>query len=348
MVIGWWVKGRQKFSLLPWVSSQIVILLLYLPWLPNAFRQATNPPVPPWRTFTGFAQMGVESWSALSFGPSVDPKVVWPLLLLVLALFILGLFHSFRVVSDSPFVPLSLAGHTLLPILLIYLSSLIIPLYHVRYVFTYSPPFYLLLAVGLLRLPRKPLATLSLLFILGASAYSIYSFHFDPHYAPDDHRGAVEQLEERLRSGDAVLINAGYAYPAFLYYYEGPIAWRGRLVNYQDVADMGEGTVVVQTGSIGGRATLGWGNPNSDFYATTEEETARSLEEVFSRHPRVWVFRIYDTVTDPQGFIRKWLEEHGRKFEDQLFGGQSFMRVQVRRAKFHPSAGLSHSPWPHL
>jgi len=328
MVIGWWVKGKRRFSLLPWVSSQIGILLLYLPWLPNAFRQAANPPVPPWRTFTGFA-LGVESWSALSFGPSVDPKIVWPLLLLALALFALGLLDLFRAqASDSWFVPLSLAGHTLLPILLIYLFSLIVPLFHIRYVFTYSPPFYLLLAVGLVRLPRKPLATLSLLLILGASAYSIYNFHFDPHYASDDHRGAAKYLGERLRSGDAVLINAGYAYPAFLYYYEGPIAWRGRLVNYQDVADMGEGTVVLQTGSIGGQATLGWGNPNSDFYATTEEETARSLEEVFSRHPRVWVFRIYDTVTDPQGFIRRWLEEHGRKFEDQLFAGQSFMRVQ--------------------
>ena len=329
MVIGWWVKGKQRFSLLPWVSSQVGVLLLYLPWLPIAFRQATNPPVPPWRTFTGFAQVWIESWSALSFGQSVDPKIVWPLLLLALALFALGLCNLLRAqVSDSWFVPLSLAGHTLLPILLIYLFSLIVPLFHVRYVFTYSPPFYLLLAVGLVRLPRKPLATLSLLFILSGSAYSIYNFHFDPHYASDDHRGAAEYLVERLRSKDAVLINAGYAYPAFLYYYEGPIAWRGRLVNYQDVADRGKGTVVLQTGSIGGQATLGWRNPNSDFYATTEKETARSLEEVFPRHPRVWVFRIYDTVTDPQGFIRKWLEEHGRKFEDQLFAGQSFMRVQ--------------------
>ncbi len=350
MVIGWWlarwVKEKQRLSLLPWVSSQIGTLLLYLPWLPIAFRQATNPPVPPWRTFTGFAQVWVESWSALSFGQSVEPKSVWPLLLLALALFALGLFSLFRAqVSGSWFVPLSLAGHTLLPILLIYLFSLIVPLFHIRYVFTYSPPFYLLLAVGLVRLKRKPLITLSLLFILGTSAYSIYSFHFDPHYAPDDHRGAVGYLEERLRSGDAVLINAGYAYPAFLYYYEGSIAWRGRLVNYQDATDVGEGAVVLQTGSIGGQPTLGWGTPNSDFYATAEEETARSLEEIFSRHPRVWVFRIYDTVTDPQGFIREWLEEHGRRFEDQLFAGQSFMRVQGFLT--HPGPIYEVSDLPH-
>ena len=33
--------------------------------------------------------------------------------------------------------------------------------------------------------------------------------------------------------GDAILINAGYTYTAFDYYYRQPIAWRGRLVNYQ-------------------------------------------------------------------------------------------------------------------
>lgn len=350
VVIGWWLvrwaKGKRRFSLLPWLSSQVGTLLLYLPWLPIAFRQATNPPVPPWRTFAGFTQVWVESWSALSFGQSVDPRALWPLLLLTLALLILGLCHSFRVVSDSPFVPLYLAAHTLLPILLIYLSSLIVPLYHVRYVFTYSPPFYLLLGVGLVRLARKPLIALSLLLIFSASAYSIHNFHFDPLYASDDHRGAVGYLEERLRSGDAVLINAGYAYPAFLYYYAGPIAWQGRLVDYQGLADLRAGVVVLETGSIGGQKSLGWESPDSDFYATTEEETARSLEEVFSRHRRVWVFRIYDTVTDPQGFIRRWLEEHGRKFEEQLFEGQSFMRVQGFLTHSGPIYELPDIPHP--
>jgi len=73
---------------------------------------------------------------------------------------------------------------------------------------------------------------------------------------------------------------------------------------------------------------LGWGDPASDFYATTEEETAQALERVFARHPRVWVYRIYDTVTDPQGFIRDWLDEHGRMIGDVQLAGPSYMRVQ--------------------
>ncbi len=42
----------------------------------------------------------------------------------------------------------------------------------------------------------------------------------------------------------------------------------------------------------------------------------------------MWVYRIYDTVTDPSGFVRTWLEAHGQKFEDQVFTGESQLRVQ--------------------
>jgi hypothetical protein len=316
----WWLCKRKGRTLLRWFLAQGAVLLLYLPWLPIAFRQASQPPVPPWRSFTGLGQVVLESWTALSFGQSIGPGVVWPALFLTLALFLLGL-------SQKPKVGAILAAHLLLPVLVIYLISLFQPLYHVRYVFTYSPPFYILLAAGLARLKGRALP-LSLVVILSASAYSVYNFHFDPHYATDDHRGAVEFLEERLRPGDALLINAGYAYPAFLYYYDGPIAWRGRLVDYRPETVKGEGVVILQSGSIGGSPTLGWGDPDSDFYPTTEEETARALERLFAHHPRLWVYRIYDTVTDPQGFIRGWLSEHGGPFEDQLFAGDSYMRVQ--------------------
>jgi hypothetical protein len=42
----------------------------------------------------------------------------------------------------------------------------------------------------------------------------------------------------------------------------------------------------------------------------------------------VWVYRIYDTVTDPEGFIREWLDEHGSLLGEEEFAGESHMRVQ--------------------
>jgi len=336
LVIGWWLATRLKgrkgvVSLLGWVLAQVMILALYLPWLPVALRQALFPPVPPWRGFTDLGTVIIQSWTALSLGQSVDPEslLVWPVLSFMFALYLLGLREA-AVGNRGRAMSILLCGHTFVPLLVIYLLSLRTPLFHVRYMFTYSPPFYLLLALGLIRLGRSRRIALPLgvVIITVACGYSIYRSHFDPQYASDDHRAAVNYIEQRMAPGDAILINAGYSYPAFLYYYEGGIAWRGRLVDYRSDGDGRDGAIILQTGTVGGDESLGWGDPNSDFYATTEGETARALEEVFAHHDRVWVYRIYDTVTDPQGFIRQWLEEQGRMLGEEQFAGESYMRVQ--------------------
>jgi len=335
-VIGWWLFNRVNnrkvpLSLARWLLAQAGVLVLCLPWLPIALRQMLDPPVPPWRGFVGLGTVVMESWAALAMGESVDPQsvLVWPLLSFLFAIYLLGLLRP-SAGSRGGVGAALLAGYTFVPLLMTYLLSLRTPLFHARYVFTYSPAFYLVLALGLVRLRARWRFSLpiTLAILTVACGYSIYNFHFTPEYASDDHRGAVTFVEERIAPGDAVLINAGYAYPPFLYYYGGETAWRGRLVDYEPGRELPEGIVLVQTGVIGGETGLGWGDPASDFYATTEEETAQALERVFARHPRVWVYRIYDTVTDPQGFIRDWLDEHGRMIGDVQLAGPSYMRVQ--------------------
>lgn len=330
LVGGWWLVGwRQRRVgrgwLRPWLLTQGGVLLLYGPWLPVAWRQATVPPVPPWRDFTPLGRLLVETWSALSLGRSVTPAGGWPAPALFAALFLLGLLA--RGGRSRAWL---LAGYLFLPVLLIYLASFVTPLYHVRYLFTYSTPFYLLVGAGLMWLERRwrPALWLSLAVIVACAGGSIYSYHTDPHDAADDHRAATRFLARHWRPGDAVLVNAGYAYTALLTYWNGdPIVWRGRLVEYGGQVP-NDGPVVAQTGTVDGDPSLGWGDPASDFYAMSRAETAAALERLFAHSYRVWVYRIYDTVTDPDGFIRDWLDEHGTKFEDQVFTGESQLRVQ--------------------
>jgi mannosyltransferase len=335
-VFGWWLfqrLGRKSppLSLVRWLLVQGVVLLLYLPWLPIALRQALAPPVPPWRGFAGLGTTLIESWAALSLGQSVDPEsiLIWPLLSFLFAVYLLALLKP-PAGDLGKARTILLCVYTFAPLLFIYALSVAVPLFHVRYMFTYSPPFYLLLALGFVRLREisRPALVVGLLVLIVASGYSIYNFHFGSEYAADDHRGAVTYLQDRIAPGDAVLINAGYAYPPFLYYYQGEIAWRGRLPDYEPSYQQEDGVVILQTGVIGGDPGLGWGDPASDFYSTTERETAQVLERLFAAHPRVWVYRIYDTVTDPDGFIRAWLEEHGRILGDMQFAGEGYMRVQ--------------------
>ena len=346
LIIGHLLFGRQGQRLRLWLLTQAAVLLLYLPWLPIAWRQATNPPVPPWRSFIPPHTVALEAWTALSLGQSVQPGQVWPILLLTGALCLLGFKTQARlrrspIPDRQPGAGASLLQPRLLlvaypfgPLILIYLASLITPLYHVRYLFTYAPPFYILLGTGLTWLTRRarPLAALAALALLLGSAFSLRELHTNPRYAADDFRAAVGFIAERWRPGDAVLINAGYAYTGFLYYYDGPIAGRIRLTDYQaadnPAAHSLDRPLLLTTGSIGGDPDLGWGDPASDFYATTEAETAAALTRVTHTFPRLWVLRIYDTVTDPDGFIRRWLADNTTPFEDRLFTGESFMRVQ--------------------
>lgn len=337
-VVALWLRSRRKarppLPLRAWLAAQLAVALLFLPWLPVAVRQATQPPVPPWRVFTGLGALLGESWSALALGQSVRVTDVALVLLLCALLYGLAL-HA----GDARAAVWLLAGYTFAPLLVIYAASLWTPLYHVRYVFLYAPAFVIVLARGLslVRQRAPAVAALALAVLVLASASSAQAYFGDPAYAVDDHRSAVRMIAQQARPGDALLINAGYAYPTFDYYYDGDIAWQGRLVDYVARAPVGApGLVVLQTGSIGGDATLGWGSATSDFYATTEAETTAALDEVARRHERLWVLRIYDTVTDPQGFIRRYLDDNFLPLDDAGFAGSSSMRVQLYRTRRAP------------
>lgn len=319
-----------------WCAAQAAIILLYLPWLPIAWRQIVAPPVPPWRSLTPIAQAAQEVLLALGAGLTL-PAGLAGLILAVILLLAGAAFWRLhdRRPAHSLALPLLYSG---LPVLAIYLISVLVtPLYHVRYVFTFAPPFALILASGLLRLwERRALAGRILaaaagLALIAANLLAIQAAWRAPDHAPDDHRAAVRFLASRWRPGDVILVNAGYAYTALLTYWEQPIAWRGRLSELTPQVSAGlrnaPGAVIVQTGSIEGPESLGWGDPRADFYSLPADLARHRLAEMALTFPRLWQYRIYDTVTDPQGIVRAGLGDW-RLFEDDVFSGQASLRVQ--------------------
>ncbi len=324
-------SARNNF---PIFSANFLILIAYIPWLPTAWRQITYPPVPSWRTFDSLALWPalLESWSALSLGQSVEPQNVWPILLLTLVLFVLGLLYLLRPSAPSLLrsPALFLLACTFGPFLLIYLFSFLTPLYHVRYLFTYSPAFYVILAAGFVWLMRRRwvwigVAAAGLFFAAGL--FSLYQYHFDPRYRPDDYRAAVDFIQRHWQPGDVMMVNAGYVYPVFFYYSAWPDLQRRRLVPYQPPAGLPQ-PLLLQTGVVDGSPQLGWGDPRSDFYAMSAPDTLTALEAVSKDFSRLWLLRAYDTVTDPTGLIRAWLAEHTIPLEDEPFSGESNIRAQ--------------------
>jgi uncharacterized membrane protein len=340
----------QRGCTLPWLLANLAALALYAPWITVAWRQATSPPVPPWRSETGLLSVLRESWTALGLGQSA-PSWIWPILLLVLLLYVIGLLSLLRVLEPGkgptaglpsvgapvgfdgarPVAASSLPVATFGSLVLVLLGSAVMtPLYHVRYVFIYSPAFYIVLGAGFIWLWErwKAIAAIVAIIWLAGAGITLRAFWYDPKYRSDDLRGAAAYLGSKWRAGDVVLVNAGYAYPALLTYWQGPVEPLVRLTSRSPVPRSDGSLVGVMTGHLDGDKNLGWGDPRSDFFAISADQATEGIKTLLGQFARVWQYRIYDTVSDPEGRLRATLEQEGQPIEDRVFGGEANTRVQ--------------------
>jgi len=333
-----------------WGLAQVVLLTLWSPWMGIFWRQATDPPVPPWRVAwdTGAALLAAlsEGASALLTGQSAPnpTNVLWLLVLAILLLFaFLGYANHRRTRANL----IQLVIYLFVPVALLYLITYwLTPLYHVRYLFTYAPPLLLLIAAGLRAVGRRQplLAVLIGGALLTLNGISLQRFWFDPHYRSDDHRGAVAQLAQEWRPGDLILVNAGWTYTALETYWPTtldaltaalppPLPPPARLLDYAQLSPSLTAPQVVRSGSIAGAAHLGWGDPASDFFAIDSLTTAEALLALSRQYTRIWHYRLYDTVSDPQGQIRTWLATNGELVMEQAIPGRDYLALQLYRSK---------------
>jgi len=369
-----WSRHEQAWmqQALVWLGAQTLIILLYGPWLPVLWRQATDPPVPPWRAvwadWPSFAQSLSESLAALLVGQSPPGLRNWPWVLLTVGMFVILGYTKIHIkrgtapkhlphpqagvepIKDSGTGILS--SYLFVPIGLIYLITLLVtPIYHVRYLFVYAAPFLILVAAAIQHMRRwnRWLGATAGLLLLMSSGGGLFEFWSNPRYRADDHRAAVAQLAHQWRPGDLILVNAGWAYTALQLYWPTtligaeaalppPISQLERITDYaQAVQTDGVATrwgakpavTIVRTGTIDGAASLGWGDPNSDFFNMRAEAISDIFTAVASHHPRIWQYRIYDTVNDPTGLIRTWLDINTTRVQDQPFPGRDYLRLQL-------------------
>ncbi|RME50562.1 MAG: hypothetical protein D6790_21060, partial [Caldilineae bacterium] len=294
-----WRKERtsQWSRVWPWLAANLLALLLWSPWLPVAWRQAVSPPVPPWRDLPALWTVLQESLAALLVGQSPPggqllPAAGWTLIVLLSA-------YSGYTNPRRRRTLILLTVYIFAPLVLIYLVSVAItPLYHVRYFFLYAAPVPLLLALAADELRgRRVTLGLGLAALLLAQGGALYEFWTNPRYQADDHRAAVAELARDWRPGDAVLINAGWVYTALDIYWprELPsphsarpaqsLSWQTfrdytnegapspiranppNLRHPRSIVSEQPGVIMIRGGSVDGPPSLGWGLPESDFYA---------------------------------------------------------------------------------
>ena len=357
-----WYQQRLRVSdasraAMHWIAAQIAALVLWSPWWLVFWRQITEPPVPPWRELISLRAILEESLAALVVGQSPPGGTYWPWAVLGALLLGLALASEVRRAGRPPTDPANpdagvrfplalLTGYTLTPLAVIYILSLFLtPLYHVRYLFTYAPAAALVIAAAIqhLKTRRRWLREGALAGLLLISGASLSEFWYNPLYRTDDHRAAVAELAANWRPGDALLVNAGWVYTALEVY------WPHELVGFDGVVPpelaeprrlTGVGAEDVPTspamaaplfttGSVDGPPSLGWGLAESDFYPMAQDQTAQALATLAATHTRIWHYRLYDTVSDPQGFVRQWLTQNTALRWERPYPGRDYLRVQL-------------------
>lgn len=331
-------------QLLTWLLLQGVILIGWLPWLPTFIHQATNPPVPPWRApwtnaleFLNSASEGIAAtWIA-----HIQPlEISWPWAIGVL---ITTTAFYLYAKSITKTIRLTWLLFCFGPLALLLIISIIGPaIYHVRYVATYAPIFPLLIGALLANVSRTKAVSIFTAFVIVSTA-TLHQFWTNPRYAADDHRGAVQLLAKEWRPGDLILVNAGWAYPILATYWptELPIATASRppqIAHITRLDQLAETAVtppnaplIISTGSVDGSSNLGWGLPESDFFAISQQETIAALDQLATQYARIWHFRLYDTVSDPTGVIRQWFNENTTHEFSQAIPGRDYLLVEAYR-----------------
>ncbi|MCC6456510.1 MAG: hypothetical protein IT328_16255 [Caldilineaceae bacterium] len=336
--------GREWRALRSWLLLQLLILLGWLPWLPIFVRQALTPPVPawrlPWQSSAEVAKALNEGFASFLVAHTPPFEINWPWALIGLLVCIVFLVYT---KSISLRLRITWLWLSLGPLALLLLVSLIGPsIYHVRYLATYTPLFALLVGAPLAH-ARWPHASLTFLLLGVIACLSLNQLWTNPRYAADDHRSAVATLARQWRPGDAIIVNAGWVYTAIALYWptelpspatSRPPAIAG-MPRITEQAALPSSTttapLVYRTGSVEGPSSLGWGLPESDFFAISQDATTSALAQLAASHATLWHYRLYDTVSDPGALIRTWLNDRTTQDYSQTFPGPGFLLLESYR-----------------
>jgi mannosyltransferase len=286
-------SARKWRPLVLWGLSQLLVILLYLPWL-------------------NFASDQLRTWPAIS-----QPIGLGFLAQEVLRIFSLGLFapmgpliFGFLVIAFLGLIPKKDEGYAiaialiylLLPPLVMYFLSLSRPLFRPKLLLLATPGYLLLLARGVsgvwMERNRNVVSGILLLFITLASGFSLHGYFCNPRYARDDYRGLARYIAATGKEGDAILLNAPGQIDIFSYYYKGPLSIY----------------------PLPGERPL------------DESKTERALEEIRAKHPRLFALLWATQESDPARFIEGWLDRWAFKALDLWYGNARLALYAIPQA----------------
>ena len=275
--------ARPEFRLyLIWLGMQALTLLLYLPWLPVAYRQLTGWPAA--RVFEPFLPALADLGRYLVFGRTMETSAV----LVPLGLVGLGL--------AAGLLPKGAARRSLAPLFWLFIPAGLTLAFGLlsepfsKFLLVAVPPLCLLLgqAIGGRAAPgwRAGLAAALLAVAVGLALPSLRNLYFNPAYFRDDYRGIAQYTARVQRPGDAIVLIAPNQAEVFNYYHRA------------------------------GAAVY----PLPHSRPLDPAETTASLEAIAAKHTRLFVLYWAEQQADPGQVVEGWLNSHAFKAGDTWYG----------------------------
>ena len=284
----------QRRTIVQWIGAQFAIVILFLPWFILAL-----PLVASFKSdFLGassLTEMLGRSLAAFSVGRvdsrlmplMIDPTVGYPLSIVFLAIFLLGLLQGKA--DGQARIVLAISIIAPLTALLLF-STFRFPLFDERYVLYLIPLFILLVARGF-SVARdgqgsRWMTVGAMCIVVIASGYSLNNYFHVPAFAksPDWH-GFMQQLFIDAKPGDLLLQN--YPDPALPYYLQNRMP----------------------------RVLL----PRSS--SATAAEVDADLNRLTNKYTRIWFQPAPHAEWDTEGLVATWLERHARLMNTYAFRG---------------------------
>ncbi len=287
-----------------WLAAAAGAGILLAPWAPFALRQVFDYQnhsllTPNWQT------VFYSTWQTFNLGVTVNAVQVAPILVAILAVFVVGLGLAFkRGVPSRPGLAVLLV-YMALPLLVGLALFRLKPMFHPKYFMMASPAYLLLLGIALSSYRRslRWLAPPVGLFVVAAFVYGVNSYFLDSRYWKDDTRAIGLYLGSMATSQDLVISDL---VEPLGYYYDG------KAPAYYLPGD---------AGTAPGRL----------------EKLARDSKSVFLVH--------YEhAYTDPQGLIPFLLERASDKVAEKDFRGYSVDEYTLRPGSFFELGAGAASP----
>jgi 4-amino-4-deoxy-L-arabinose transferase-like glycosyltransferase len=310
-----------------WLVAQALVLALFAPWAPFVLTQIANNATY-WHGAVDWQQIVTSTILSFSVGNVLSGPWATAAAAVMCALVLIGTLSLTGRRQARRCTALCWAW-MLVPLVVLIAMNRSRPKFSPRYLMNALPPFLALAAAGvgyLVRVARRhalswqgwasaALLLLSASTLGGATARALGTQYLDANAYRPDFRATAAYIDRHATPDDTIVLLGGHSYPAFTYYYRGPLP----------VVPLPE-----------------------ELLPTTRQpldvSVLSTLDSAIAGRQRLWLVLWQDTLADPTGLVVDELEQTYHR----LGVGEAFHGVALLAFDVSPGPRLAEGIGPHV